>query len=36
MIPIDVDKELIKKLKEIIEEGGFPIKANWGKTYGKL
>jgi len=35
-VPIDVDKGLIKKLKEIIEEGGFPIKANWGKTYGNL
>ncbi len=35
-VPTDVDKGLIKKLKEIIEEGGFPIKASWGKTYGKL
>jgi hypothetical protein len=35
-VPVDVDKGLIKKLKEIIEEGGFPIKASWGKTYGKL
>jgi hypothetical protein len=31
-----VDKEIIKKLKGIIEEGGYPIKANWGKTYGNL
>jgi hypothetical protein len=35
-VPTDVDKGLIKKLKEIIEEGGFPIKASWGETYGKL
>jgi hypothetical protein len=35
-VPIDVDKELIKGLKVIIEEGGFPIKASWGKTYGNL
>ena len=35
-VPADVDKELIRGLKEIIEEGGFPIKASWGKTYGNL
>jgi hypothetical protein len=35
-VPVDVDKEIIKKLKGIIEEGGYPIKANWGKTYGNL
>ncbi len=35
-VPTDVDKELIKGLKEIIEEGGFPVKASWGKTYGNL
>jgi hypothetical protein len=35
-IPADVDKGLIKELKGIIEEGGYPIKASWGKTYGKL
>jgi hypothetical protein len=35
-VPVDVDKEIIKKLKRIIEEGGYPIKANWGKTYGNL
>ena len=35
-IPNDVDKTIIKELKEIIEDGGFPIKASWGKTYGKL
>jgi DNA polymerase I-like protein with 3'-5' exonuclease and polymerase domains len=35
-VPTDVDKELIKGLKDIIEGGGFPIKASWGKTYGNL
>jgi hypothetical protein len=35
-VPTDVDKELIKGLKEIIEDGGFPIKASWGLDYGKL
>ncbi len=35
-VPIDIDKELIRGLKVIIEEGGFPIKASWGKTYGNL
>jgi hypothetical protein len=35
-VPADVDKSLIKGLKDIIEEGGFPIKASWGKTYGNL
>jgi hypothetical protein len=35
-VPTNVDKSLIKGLKEIIEEGGFPIKASWGKTYGNL
>jgi hypothetical protein len=35
-VPIDVDKELIKELKVIIEDGGYPIKASWGKTYGNL
>lgn len=35
-VPTDVDKELIRGLKEIIEDGGFPIKASWGKTYGNL
>ena len=35
-VPTDVDKSLIKGLKEIIEDGGFPIKANWGLDYGKL
>jgi hypothetical protein len=35
-VPVDVDKDSIKRLKEIIEDGGFPIKASWGKTYGNL
>ncbi len=35
-IPTDVDKELIRGLKTIIEEGEFPIKASWGKTYGTV
>jgi len=35
-VPTDVDKELIRGLKEIIEEGGFPIKASWGKDYGNV
>lgn len=35
-VPVDVDRKLIKGLKEIIEDGGFPIKASWGKTYGNL
>jgi hypothetical protein len=35
-IPADTDKSLFKGLKDIIEDGGFPIKASWGKTYGNL
>ena len=35
-VPTDVDKNMIMDLKNIIEEGGFPIKASWGKTYGNL
>jgi hypothetical protein len=35
-VPIDVNKDVIKGLKDIIEDGGFPIKANWGLDYGKL
>jgi hypothetical protein len=31
-----VDKNKIKDLKKIIEEGGFPIKASWGLDYGKV
>jgi hypothetical protein len=35
-VPTDVDKEMIKGLKEIIEGSGFPVKASWGLDYGKL
>ena len=35
-VPTDVDPNSIKDLKDIIEEGGFPIKASWGEDYGKL
>ena len=35
-VPTDVDPNQIKDLKDIIEEGGFPIKASWGTDYGKL
>ena len=35
-VPVDVDTNLIKGLKSILEDGGFPIKASWGKTYGNL
>jgi hypothetical protein len=35
-VPTDVDSNMIKDLKDIIEEGGFPIKASWGLDYGKL
>ena len=35
-IPTDIDKNMIKDLKNIIEGGGFPIKASWGLDYGKL
>jgi hypothetical protein len=34
--PIDSDTVKAKKLKEIIEDGGFPIKASWGTDYDKL
>ncbi|MEY4334724.1 MAG: hypothetical protein RLZZ196_3474, partial [Bacteroidota bacterium] len=35
-VPENTDKDTIKGLKDIIEDGGFPIKASWGKTYGNL
>jgi hypothetical protein len=35
-VPTDVDKELVKGLKGIIEGSGFPVKASWGLDYGKL
>jgi hypothetical protein len=34
--PIDMNIEWARKLKEIIENGGFPVKASWGLDYGKL
>ena len=34
--PLDTPKEHAKKLKELIEEDGFPIKASWGTDYSKL
>lgn len=35
-VPTDIDKSLIKGLKEIIEGSDFPVKASWGLDYGKL
>jgi hypothetical protein len=35
-VPTDIDKNTIMDLKNIIEEGEFPIKASWGLDYGKL
>jgi DNA polymerase I-like protein with 3'-5' exonuclease and polymerase domains len=35
-VPTDVDTDLIRGLKEIIEGSGFPVKASWGLDYGKL
>lgn len=35
-VPVEVDRDMIRGLKEIIVDGGFPIKANWGLDYGKL
>jgi len=35
-VPVEVDRDMIRGLKEIIIDGGFPIKANWGLDYGKL
>jgi len=34
--PLDTPKEHALKLKELIEMGGFPIKASWGMDYSKL
>ena len=34
--PLDTPKEHALKLKELIEMGGFPIKASWGSDYSKL
>jgi hypothetical protein len=35
-VPTDVNTDTIVKLKEIVEGGGFPIKASWGENYGNL
>jgi DNA polymerase I-like protein with 3'-5' exonuclease and polymerase domains len=35
-VPTEIDKNIIKGLKEIIEGSGFPVKASWGLDYGKL
>jgi hypothetical protein len=35
-VPTDIDKGIIRGLKEIIEGSGFPVKASWGLDYGKL
>ena len=35
-IPVGIDKDIIRGLKEIIEGSGFPVKASWGLDYGKL
>ena len=34
--PADSDTQSAKSLKDIIEDGGFPIKASWGIDYGKV
>lgn len=34
--PANLDASYAKQLKEIIEKGGFPIKAKWGMTLNKL
>jgi hypothetical protein len=34
--PIDMNIEWARKLKEIIENGGFPVKASWGTDYSKV
>jgi DNA polymerase I-like protein with 3'-5' exonuclease and polymerase domains len=35
-VPTEIDKGIIRGLKEIIEGSGFPVKASWGLDYGKL
>lgn len=35
-VPIHIDKDLVRGLKELIEGSGFPVKASWGTDYGKL
>lgn len=34
--PANCNTSQAKKLKEIVESGGFPIKANWGTDYSKV
>jgi hypothetical protein len=34
--PLDTPKEHALKLKQLIEDGGFPIKGSWGMDYSKL
>jgi hypothetical protein len=34
--PIDMNIEWARKLKEIIENGAFPVKASWGTDYSKV
>ena len=35
-LPLDVSKEFLIGLKEIISNGLFPVKVSWGETYGNL
>jgi hypothetical protein len=35
-VPLEVDRGMIKELKEIVEGGGFPIKGSWGEDYSKV
>jgi hypothetical protein len=35
-VPLEVDKGMIKELKEIVEGGRFPIKGSWGEDYSKV
>lgn len=34
--PADCDTSIAKRIKEIVESRGFPIKASWGSDYGKV
>jgi hypothetical protein len=35
-VPLNVDTNIVKELKGIVEGGGFPIKGSWGTDYDKL
>lgn len=35
-VPADVNVENIKRIKELLEHGGFPVKAKWGYKYSDL